>query len=94
MPISENISTGTEPQVTPVIPVSPATWLLLSLIKIYRVTLSPILAYFGGCRFHPTCSQYGLDAIRKYGAGRGGVMSVKRILRCHPFHPGGEDPVK
>ena len=58
---------------------------------LYRVTLSPL---FGpACRFAPSCSLYGREAVRRYGLARGGWMAVKRILRCHPFHPGGWDPV-
>ncbi|WDU84631.1 membrane protein insertion efficiency factor YidD [Caloramator sp. Dgby_cultured_2] len=45
------------------------------------------------CRFYPTCSQYSLEAIEKYGAIKGSVLSIKRILKCHPLHPGGYDPV-
>ncbi len=45
------------------------------------------------CRYTPTCSQYALTAIERYGARKGGAMAVKRLLRCHPFHPGGWDPV-
>lgn len=46
------------------------------------------------CRFYPTCSQYALEAVEKYGAIKGGFLAIKRILKCHPFHPGGYDPVK
>lgn len=46
------------------------------------------------CRFYPTCSQYALDAIKKYGVLKGGIMALWRILRCNPFNPGGYDPVK
>lgn len=46
------------------------------------------------CRFYPTCSQYAIDAISKYGCFKGSFMALKRILKCHPFHPGGYDPVK
>jgi len=65
--------------------------LLLGLIRLYKVTLSPHLP--PSCRFYPTCSEYGFEAIRKYGALKGGVMAVRRLLRCQPFHPGGYDPV-
>jgi putative membrane protein insertion efficiency factor len=66
----------------------------LGIVHLYRLLLSPVIGTFVQCRFHPSCSQYGLDAIRKYGAWRGGIMTVKRILRCNPFFPGGYDPVK
>lgn len=46
------------------------------------------------CRFYPTCSQYAIEAIMKYGCIKGSYMAIKRILKCHPFHPGGFDPVK
>jgi putative membrane protein insertion efficiency factor len=66
--------------------------LLVSLIRGYQVLISPILPP-GTCRFHPTCSVYAIDAIRKHGAANGSWMAVKRIARCHPWHPGGYDPV-
>ena len=65
--------------------------LLIILIKGYRYILSPLLPQ--SCRFYPSCSVYTMEAIEKYGALRGGYMGVKRILRCHPFSPGGYDPV-
>ncbi|MDJ1112344.1 MULTISPECIES: membrane protein insertion efficiency factor YidD [Macrococcus] len=65
--------------------------LLLTLIKFYRKFISPMTP--PACRFHPTCSQYGLEAIETHGAMKGGYLTVKRILKCHPFHPGGFDPV-
>ena len=66
--------------------------LLLSLIRFYRRSISPLFP--PSCRFVPTCSQYALEAIEKYGAGRGGWLALKRFLRCHPFHKGGwYDPV-
>ncbi|MCO4097356.1 membrane protein insertion efficiency factor YidD [Macrococcoides canis] len=65
--------------------------LLLGLIKFYRKYISPMTP--PACRFHPTCSQYGLEAIETHGAIKGGYLTVKRILKCHPFHPGGFDPV-
>ncbi len=66
--------------------------LVILLIKAYKGILSPVLPK--SCRFYPTCSDYSIEAVRKHGALRGGVMSVRRILKCHPFHPGGYDPVK
>ncbi|MEC4686131.1 MAG: membrane protein insertion efficiency factor YidD [Nitrospirota bacterium] len=65
---------------------------IILLIKSYKVLLSPVLPQ--SCRFVPTCSEYSIEAINKYGTFRGSVMSAKRILKCHPFHPGGYDPVK
>lgn len=66
--------------------------LLIGLIKFYRKNISP--GRPSCCRFMPTCSQYALDAINKYGSFKGGVMTVYRILRCNPFCKGGYDPVK
>ncbi len=65
------------------------------LLKIYKLTLSPLLfLLFGkGCRYTPTCSVYANEAIAKHGILKGGFLSVKRILRCHPFAKGGYDPV-
>ena len=66
--------------------------LLLSLIRFYRRSISPLFP--PSCRFVPTCSQYALEAIEKYGAARGGWLALTRRLRCHPFHKGGwYDPV-
>ena len=64
---------------------------LLGLIEVYRVTLSPFMG--GHCRFFPSCSVYSEEALRRYGAGRGIWMTIRRLARCHPFHPGGFDPV-
>jgi putative membrane protein insertion efficiency factor len=66
--------------------------LLLVPIRIYQATLSHALPA-NTCRFYPTCSHYGYQAIYKYGALRGGLMAAWRILRCNPFNPGGYDPV-
>ncbi len=66
--------------------------IFILLIKFYRMFISPLKP--PSCRYIPTCSQNALIAIEKYGAVRGGWMAVKRILRCHPFHKGGYDPVK
>ncbi|KAA3636152.1 MAG: membrane protein insertion efficiency factor YidD [Calditrichaeota bacterium] len=65
---------------------------LIFLIYIYRYTLSPIIGQ--NCRFEPTCSRYAEDALRKYGAFKGSMMAGKRLLRCHPWHAGGYDPVE
>ena len=65
--------------------------LLLALIRVYQKYVSP--AFPPRCRFIPTCSQYAVEAIEKYGALKGGWLALKRILRCHPFHEGGYDPV-
>nr|WP_074431371.1 membrane protein insertion efficiency factor YidD [Anaerosporomusa subterranea] len=65
--------------------------LLIGLIWLYRTVISPLKP--PTCRFVPTCSQYAIMAIEKYGAFRGAILTVKRILKCHPFHPGGYDPV-
>lgn len=65
--------------------------LLLGLIKAYRYLLSPLLG--ASCRFYPTCSAYAAEAIETHGALRGAWLAVKRILKCHPWHPGGVDPV-
>lgn len=64
---------------------------LILLIKFYRNFISPLKP--PSCRFVPTCSEYAILAIEKYGVVRGGVKAVRRILRCHPFNPGGYDPV-
>ncbi len=65
--------------------------LLLWLIKLYQNTLSRALP--PSCRFTPSCSHYGYEAIQKYGAAKGSYLAIRRILRCHPFNPGGYDPV-
>jgi putative membrane protein insertion efficiency factor len=65
--------------------------LLKAGIVFYRRFISPLKP--PTCRFHPTCSQYALEAIEAHGALRGSWLAIKRILRCHPFHPGGIDPV-
>ncbi|WP_219621326.1 membrane protein insertion efficiency factor YidD [Neobacillus cucumis] len=61
------------------------------LIRFYQVAISPIKP--PSCRFYPTCSHYGLEAIQRFGAIKGGWLTVKRIAKCHPFHRGGVDPV-
>jgi putative membrane protein insertion efficiency factor len=61
-----------------------------ALIRAYQVAASP---FPSPCRFAPTCSTYTLEAVRRYGALKGSWLGAKRILKCHPFHPGGPDPV-
>jgi hypothetical protein len=66
-------------------------WLIIQLIRGYGLLLSPWLG--NHCRFYPTCSSYAMTAVERHGALRGSAMSVARLLRCHPWHPGGVDPV-
>jgi uncharacterized protein len=66
-------------------------FVLVAWIRAYQLALSPMLA--PACRFEPTCSHYAILAIERHGAVRGGWLAVRRILRCHPFRPGGYDPV-
>lgn len=67
-------------------------WVLLALVRLYQKTLSRALPS-NTCRFYPSCSHYGYQAIYKYGAIKGSLMAAWRILRCNPFNPGGYDPV-
>ncbi|HEY7927333.1 MAG TPA: membrane protein insertion efficiency factor YidD [Candidatus Dormibacteraeota bacterium] len=69
------------------------TRLSLLLIRVYRVTIGPVFALMSSCRYQPTCSQYGYDAIARFGWRRGWWLALRRIGRCHPFHEGGHDPV-
>ena len=66
-------------------------WLIIQLIRGYRFLLSPWLG--NHCRYYPTCSSYAITAVERHGALRGSVMGLARLLRCHPWHPGGVDPV-
>lgn len=66
--------------------------IFISIIKTYQKYISPLKR--PSCRFYPTCSQYALEAVDEYGIIKGGLMAVRRTLKCHPFHPGGYDPVK
>lgn len=67
--------------------------ILILIVKMYRKFISPLKSQ-PTCRFYPTCSQYSLEALEKYGTIKGSYLSVKRIVKCNPFHPGGYDPLK
>ena len=65
--------------------------LFIGIIKLYQMLISPLLG--PNCRFHPTCSHYAIEAIAKHGVLKGGYLSVRRLIKCHPLHKGGLDPV-
>jgi putative membrane protein insertion efficiency factor len=65
--------------------------ILMGFIRGYQLLISPVLP--ASCRFHPSCSEYARQAVSKHGAGKGSWLGLRRLLRCHPFHPGGYDPV-
>ncbi|MFO1429377.1 MAG: membrane protein insertion efficiency factor YidD [Candidatus Competibacteraceae bacterium] len=64
---------------------------LILLLRAYQLVLSPLLG--NHCRFYPSCSHYAVEAIERHGPWRGSLLAVRRLLRCHPWHPGGIDPV-
>ncbi len=66
--------------------------IIVLLIRGYQIFISPIMP--GKCRFYPTCSTYFVQAVEKYGPFKGSLLGIKRILKCHPFHEGGYDPLK
>ncbi len=68
-----------------------ASRLLLGVIKVYQVTVSPLLGQ--RCRFHPSCSCFAAEAVEQHGAVRGTFLAVRRLVRCHPWSEGGHDPV-
>lgn len=68
------------------------TKILIYIVKFYQKFISPLKG--PTCRFYPTCSTYSIQALRKYGALKGTYLSIKRILKCHPFNKGGYDPLK
>jgi len=65
---------------------------LIGIIRCYQRAISPLLP--NSCRFYPTCSEYAVQAVERYGVLKGLYMGIKRVLKCHPFHPGGYDPVE
>jgi len=69
--------------------------LAIGVLRGYQRLLSPLLAvlFRSGCRFYPSCSEYAVQAVSRFGVLRGAYLALGRILRCHPFHPGGHDPV-
>ncbi len=66
--------------------------IVAGLLRAYKICISPLLP--SACRFYPTCSEYMLEAVERYGAMRGVWLGLRRLLRCHPFHEGGFDPVR
>jgi len=67
--------------------------LLIAIVRLYQRTLSPLLGLAGPmCRFEPSCSRYAVACLEQHGAARGSLLSVVRLCKCHPFHPGGFDP--
>jgi len=65
---------------------------VIAVLRVYKICISPLLP--SACRFYPTCSEYMLQAVEKYGVWRGVWMGTKRLAKCHPFHAGGVDPVR
>lgn len=70
----------------------PVQRLVIGLLRFYKAFISPLLP--SACRYQPTCSEYMLEAVGRYGAARGVWLGLRRLLRCHPFHEGGFDPVR
>jgi len=66
-------------------------WAAIWIIKFYRLFLSPVLP--NNCRFYPSCSAYAEEALKKHGLAHGSWLAIKRLARCHPWHPGGYDPL-
>jgi putative membrane protein insertion efficiency factor len=66
-------------------------WLLVALVRSYQMLISPLFP--ASCRYYPTCSAYAIEALGRHGAMRGSWLTARRLVRCHPFRPGGYDPV-
>jgi uncharacterized protein len=79
------------PTASPSLPSRALAWVGIALVRVYQLFLSPLLP--AACRYTPTCSAYAVEALQKHGALRGGWLAIRRIGRCHPFRPGGFDPV-
>jgi uncharacterized protein len=71
--------------------VTPAALPLVGIVRVYQRLVSPLLP--PSCRFYPSCSAYAVEALSRHGAMRGSWLAARRLARCHPFHPGGVDPV-
>jgi putative membrane protein insertion efficiency factor len=71
--------------------VTPAALPLVGIVRVYQRLISPLLP--PSCRFYPSCSAYAVTALERHGAARGSWLAARRLARCHPFHPGGLDPV-
>ena len=71
---------------------TPAARLAIGLLRLYRRAISPLLP--AACRFYPSCSCYAIESFERYGVGRGALLTLRRLAKCHPFHPGGYDPVR
>jgi putative membrane protein insertion efficiency factor len=93
----DEADTGAEGASSAEAPAQPGGWralprlLLIGFVRAYQMLLSPLLP--ASCRYYPTCSAYAVEALQRHGALRGGWLAVRRIARCHPFRPGGFDPV-
>jgi len=70
---------------------APISYLFIGIIKIYQYSISPLLGV--SCRYEPSCSQYGIEALKKHGVFKGGYLTMKRVLSCHPWGGHGHDPV-
>ncbi len=70
---------------------NPLVWLSVLLIRLYQILLSPLIGHC--CRFFPSCSQYALSSFKRFGFFRGMFLTASRLLKCHPYHEGGFDPV-
>jgi len=68
------------------------TRLMIFMLTLYRRLISPLLP--ASCRFYPSCSCYAIESFKKYGVARGALLTLRRLAKCHPFHPGGYDPVR